>query len=288
MGEKSKNLKLENCCDSAENLSEYLKIKGRNHNYYKCYSLMERAFEIKDKKKLYLSDGSTWNDIDDRKDFNCRDSGFVNFGKSFSFSKDENVAMWMLYGGINKLGGMIDFTKKGINEILKTASVDVGYFRKDESGKVQFQKVTEVSSKDFKIYATDVIYYDKNKNKNENENENENGSAYYINRSDEAFRRLPKEILEKMNGCKKSYSWSYESECRLIVSIDKNLLNDECKFVCIDLENMNLGKSLERLYRGPNYPSYGPYIKEGLESYLTGTIDWNLCDKEKCIYEKEK
>lgn len=139
-----------------------------------------------------------------------------------------------------------------------------------------------MSSKDFKIYVTDVIYYDKNKN------ENKNGSVYYINRSDEAFRRLPKVIFEKMNGCKKSYSWSYESECRLIVSIDKNLLNEECKFVCINLKNMNLGKSLERLYRGPNYPPDGPHIKEGLKSDLTGTIDWNLCDKEKCICKKEK
>ena len=124
------NKTLENQCQTIETLKMYLQEKGKNHNCYKCYSSLKRIADIRDSKALYLSNGESWNDINDRNGFNSDSDTLKNFGKCFSFSQDENVAMWMLYGGIDKASGMIDFTKKGINAILDIPSLSVGYFNK--------------------------------------------------------------------------------------------------------------------------------------------------------------
>lgn len=254
---------LENNCNSVDNIRAYLRRKGQNHNYYKCYASLERIKGIRDEKCLYLGNGGNWNDIPDRENFNSDKNDYINFGRCFSFSQDENVAMWMLYGGINKRGGMIDFTKKGIQSILDVSDITIGYFDNDI-----FKSVQNLTRKDFEIYITDVIYYQKR------------GSVYYINRSDEAYRKLSEEIFKELNACKKSYPWKYENECRLIVSVRKNLLKSNCNVIRINLEDMDLGKSYERIYRAPNYPLAETYGT--LPSRLDKTIDWSLCDRKTC------
>ena len=261
---------LEGNCNTIENLKVYLRQKGENHNCYKSYSTLNRVVEIRDTKFLYLSNGGTWNDIIDRANFNSATNSVVNFGKCFSFSQDENVAMWMLYGGIDKLSGMIDFTKKGMQSILGTDSINIGYF--DDDGK--FKAEIELKKENFDIYVTDIVYY------------KSNGKGYYINRSDESYNCLSNEIFESLQYCKKTYPWKYENECRLIVSVDKKFITNNCKIVQINLDGMDLGKSLERVYRGPNYPLKD--FQNSLPSKLDNTIDWTLCDGKHCINVKKE
>ncbi|MDO4847489.1 MAG: hypothetical protein Q3968_05100 [Clostridiaceae bacterium] len=118
MIEQENILSLAGNVSNSEELWNYLKKKAKSHNNYKCYSTIDRIIDIRDNKILYLSNGKTWNDISDRSEFNSDDYQKVNFGKCFSFSQEENVAMWMLYGGIEKRSGMIDFTKKGIRALF--------------------------------------------------------------------------------------------------------------------------------------------------------------------------
>lgn len=256
---------LEHNCDTVNDLEAYLRNKGKNHNYYKCYSSLNRIIAIRDSKNLYLSNGERWNDIIDRNSFNSSTNPFENFGKCFSFSQEESVAMWMLYGGIDKLSGMIDFTKKAMQAILDVPTVQVGYFDSEN----MFKPIVELKSKDFEIYITDIIYYKKN------------GAVYHINRSDESYCKLSEDVFKNLNVCKKSYPWKYENECRLIVSINKKLINKDCKVVQINLESIDMGKSFKRVYHGPNYPSND--IQNSLPSKLENTIDWSLCDGQNCI-----
>lgn len=261
---------LEKNCDTAENLKAYLCQKGKNHNCYKAYSTLDRVVKIRDNKLLYLSNGETWNDITDRNNFNSTTNSIVNYGKCFSFSQDENVAMWMLYGGIEKLSGMIDFTKKGMQSILDADSIDIGYF--DNEGKFKTERV--IKRENFDIYVTDIVYY------------KSNGKGYYINRSEESYKCLSTEVFESLKYCKKSYPWKYENECRLIVSVDKKFLTNNCKIVQINLEGMDLGKSFDRIYRGPNYPLKN--FPNSLPSKLDNTIDWSLCDGTHCVNTKKE
>jgi len=157
-----------------------------------------------------------------------------------------------------------------MQSILDTASIDIGNF--DSNGK--FKTEIELKKENFDIYVTDVIYYKINAN------------GYYINRSEESYNFLSNEIFELLQYCKKSYPWKYENECRLIVSVDKKFITDNCKTVRINLNGMDLGKSLERVYRGPNYPLKN--FQNSLPSKLDNTIDWSLCDGKHCINAKKE
>lgn len=249
---------MKNNCATADELQAYLRLKGSSHNYYKCYSSLKRIIGIRDSQELYLSNGEKWNDIVDRENFNENTNPYINFGKCFSFSKDESVAMWMLYGGIAKKGGMIDFTKKSMQSILNVPTIQIGNFDNEK-----FEPALELGKNQFEIYVTDVLYYSKN------------SSGYYINRSDESCSALPEQVFDKLNGCKKTYSWKYENECRLIVAVSKELLSDKCKMVRIDLKDIEMGKSFDRIYHGPNYP-LDNNTYDSLPSKLENTIDWSL------------
>ena len=249
-------------CNSVLTLMSYLRQKAESHNHYKAYSSLKRTLAIQKDQALYLGRTDKWNDITDRNSFKTKDN-LVRFCKCFSFLKEESIAMWMLYGGIDKRSGMIDFTKKGMQSILKTKNVILGFF----SGDV-FQPVTTLSEGDFEIFITDVVYY------------RENANSYYIKRGEEMIPNLPKEIFEHLHFCKKVYPWQYENECRLIVSLKSDRIPEECNQLKIDLSKMDLGISLQRIYKGPNYPTND--FENILPSKMKGTVDWKLCDFEKC------
>ena len=47
-------------------LSEGLKINAKQHRSYDMYTSMERALGILLNGEIYLSNGATWNDVNDR------------------------------------------------------------------------------------------------------------------------------------------------------------------------------------------------------------------------------
>lgn len=255
---------LKNHINDASNLNNYLRNKGENHNYYKHYSKIDRILNILDKKKIYLKSGENWNDTVDRESFNSDKYDFKRFGMCFSFSKNENVAMWMLYSGIDRRGGMIEFTRKEMNSILDVEKIEVGAFNNEN-----FESYITLNKDQFQIYLTDIIYY----------YEEEKGKCK-IRRHDEVADGVSKDVLQDMNGSKKSDPWKYENECRLIVSIDKKVLNNKkCDTVQIDLENMDLGKPLGKVYKGPCCTSNDQRLSL---SQLYGKVEWNLCEYASC------
>jgi len=262
------NKNMESFSKRTDSLTEYLTKKANNHNCYKVYSTLDRVVEIRDNRCIYLGTGNKWNDIADRDSFNSDRYNVVNFGKCFSFSQDENVAMWMLYGGIEKKSGMIDFTKKGMQNILKTQHIEVGYFECNK-----YISCIRLPRESFKIYLIDVVYYKKL------------AKGYYIKRSEESVKNLSSEVFDGLVGCKKSYPWQYENECRLIISIDKAIIPSKCNVVKIDLNGIDMGKSFERIYHGPNYPNKDN--KNTLPSNLDNSIDWALCDGH-CLNNREE
>ena len=170
--------------------------------------------------------------------------------------------MWMLYGGINKENAMIDFTRSAIKNILNIDKIDVGYF-----DNYNFISQKTLNKKDFNIFATDVIYY-------------ENGNHYKINRNRENVENVKKDIVDNIAFCKKTSPWNYENECRLIVQVDKSKLNDEDTHVKINISDVDLGTTLNRIYRGPNCTL--PIDESINDSKLANTIDWDL--RKSCKY----
>lgn len=100
---------------SSDDLREYLREKGENHQYYKFYTSSVKVVKaILDTHSLCLSRGSNWNDLQDRANFNPDDSQEIRFGSCMSHMKAENVAMWMLY--CKDDGYMIDFGRNVIKD----------------------------------------------------------------------------------------------------------------------------------------------------------------------------
>ena len=129
-------------------------LLGRSHRSYKCYTSMDRALAFLLDGHLYLGNGDRWNDVRDRRFM----KGKGAYSMCFSYSTDESMAMWMLYGADRgRNGAVIDFLPSVIKTALEVSSLEVGKF--DSSN--QFKCITPITktNNDFKIFLTDVVYY---------------------------------------------------------------------------------------------------------------------------------
>lgn len=236
-------------------LKEYLREKAKTHNSYKYYAKIDYVKQIVRDKVLYLNNGAEWNDITDRGNLANGSEDSVLFGKCFSYSQDESIAMWMLYGGIYHQGAMIDFTRKGMAGVLEIPEITLGSFKDG-----RFCPLVTLQRPDFEVYITDIVYCDEKKR--------------YLKRSNESCIHVPKATLEQLGCCQKAYPWHYENECRLIVSVKKELVPDSCHSVLLDLQGLDLGTSLERVYYSPEYKGAE---EEGFrKSPLTDTVHFDL------------
>lgn len=259
---EEKKFKLEDCFQGKKSLEEYLKEKAKCHNSYKLYGTEEKLKAIYDDYKLYLSDGSQWNDISDREALQIEDKEYKYFARSFTYSLSENVAMWMLYGGIMGDGVMVDFGAGNLKSILNQCNkVILGTFiNKKFEGKI------EVSREDFQLYMMDIIYYEPSANM----------EGYIdVKRSYESLLEVPEKYIKNLLHSTKNYAWSYENECRLILKVKKvfcrNCSDAEINFEEIFKQNPSNKKSV--VYESPNYKGSRRYEK----SKLYSKINWDLC-----------
>lgn len=244
-----------NSIATSEELVEYLSQKALNHVCYKFYSNREKIHNIISTHSVYLSRGQNWNDVIDKENFNPKDSEHINFGLCLSFSKSENVAMWMLYSGNE--GCMVDYTKEVILDILNTTQVSFGNF---VNGSFVSKLVLERA--DFQIRVIDMLYYGESKNK----------GKYYVKRSDEVNDDFDSTLIDNVTFCKKTTPWSYENECRLIVSVKRDLIKDaEITDAAIAFSKEYRAELLKRLYDSPN--AINPAFNE---SRMRGKINWKL------------
>ena len=256
----------DNSFENSDSLKSYLEEKARNHTHFKYYSKSEYISNIIKNHTVYLTNGEKWNDTLDRENLNSSIKEYENFAVCLSFSKSENVAMWMLYSGND--GCMIDYSKDIINQILNTDAVELGVFEHGE-----FKRLKVLNSCEFRIFISDVIYYADSK---------KSTGEYYVKRSDEVNGNFKKSLVDNLNFQKKTLPWSYENECRIIVSIKKELLDNlSIKVVAIKFPEKYKESLSKRVYDSPNCKKCNYQ-----ESALKSKINWNLCSD--CSYAKEK
>lgn len=268
MKQKAAKMCLKTSINDSEVLKYYLEEKGKNHNCYKTYSTLERIESWKKSNCFYLDDGSRWNDPSDRDMFNNDNIDVKRFGRCFSFSRNESVAMWMLYGGMTKSGVMLEFKGSAMRELIKkTKSVEFGNWK---NGK--FEPVLTLNEGQYLLELKDILYRDKRKS-----------GRFYIRRSDEVCKTAPGFTIRKLDHCVKAAAWSYENECRLVLSVDKRqfpeILNTSSARIHLHDMLKNTGKESKdtdkvRIYCSPNFfADDKPY----LESNIKDDIDWDLC-----------
>ena len=206
---------------------------------------------------MYFSNGDKWNDLQDRALMKrCH-----QYGGCFSWSTVENIAMWMLYGGeCGKKGAMLDFPQSTMLELLETKSIELGSF-----DKASFEpKITLSAEKDFTISLTDVVY----------SQFSAKGDKATLTLGDE-HAVVPAEILNHVDIFHKYYAWAYEHECRLIIHINKEIMNDQDMppVARIHLSDTALRTLKGNLYRSPVFKGSSDL---GQPSKLYRQVDWSL------------
>ncbi len=262
---------LKDVCNSAVELEAYLISKADNHNCYKTYSTVNRVQSWLDENYIYLDDGSGWNDVNDRNLFNSYRGNIKQFGRCFSFSKSESVAMWMLYGGLQKKGAMLEFSQKAMRELVNnTKQVVLGNWINH-----RFIPVVTLTEGQFRLFLKDILYIG-----------DRDSRGVYIKRSDEAVKDAPPTVIDQLERCTKHSAWSYENECRLILSVDKGLLANYPPASSAQVSLMDLAEKQKYLttYCAPNFEGTKPY----LPSRISGIIDWNLCKECPQVEELNK
>ena len=198
---------------TSNEMKYFLKNKARRHQNYSFYVDEEGLDKTKD-NGLKLSTGYNWNDPIDKKNFNTSNE-IINFGKSFIYSKSENIAMWLLYAKEN--GYLVKFNGQIFREMLNEKVKFVFSYNKKEY---------ELNEVEFELI--DILYA------------SDSDKQMYLKKSD--YSRTTNNFLnlncieDKLDYYIKNIGWYFENECRLIVSIpinkirnliDKNINKDE-------------------------------------------------------------
>ena len=294
---KSKeNRTLKSVCEATDELQVYLKEKAINHYNYKHYvSDIDRIYNIYHEGALFLTDGSNWNDPDDKKaftDFNSGRSECKRYGLCLSFSKSESVAMWMLYGGMQKKGAMIDINLRNIKQLLDQSNrpqVELGYFEEKKWNTVKFEEkkwntVKKLNANEYKVELTDILYYDANKKMDE-----DHILKYDIKRSDEKCACNDNVIDNAPLLQKKVWAWNYENECRLIVEVDKKSIssfaNSKISVARIEFPDKEFFREdvRERILLAPNFDESSIVKGDFIPKKSALKIDWDLCKNCKKI-----
>lgn len=253
---------------SAKELEEYLKEKAKKHTYFKLYGKQDRLSVIYEKKKLYLSCGKDWNDPKDTKQLSLSE-GHTYYVRCFSFSKSENVAMWMLYGGMGDDGVMVRFGRSFMNEITNQIShITLGSFSESKSG---FVEGLRLEKGDFELYLIDMLYV------REDIDSKTGAHSFHIKRHNETGDIEDRNIVDSLHLCRKHYEWNYENECRLILDIKRKV--DVKKYTDVEIDFSEIDKNLI-----PNAgsvtmtPKHRGDIPHGYQkSALSDGLKWDLC-----------
>ena len=240
----------------------FLADRGGMHREYKHYGTRARIASILKGGALYLTDGTSWNDKYDREHFNPSFMSTKRFGACFSASPAESIAMWMLYGGMDGNGAMINFDRRTLQGAMGRKTYECGRFGAD--GK--FQCLTKLPADRLSLRLVDVLYFQNHAD----------GNVTVGRPSLEGGRHvMDGRAFSGKEQIAKHQSWSYENEVRLVATISKLDLvgkasHVKCIKIPIDFDDTFVAG---RVFDSPVSDDEGNYR----DSELRGTVDWNLC-----------
>ena len=236
--------------------------RGGMHREYKHYGTRARIASILKGGALYLTDGTSWNDKYDREHFNPSFMSTKRFGACFSASPAESIAMWMLYGGMDGNGAMINFDRRTLQGAMGCKTYECGRFGTD--GK--FQCLMELPADRLRLRLVDVLYFQNHADDNVTVGRSSLEGGRHV---------LDGRAFNGIEQIAKHQSWSYENEVRLVATISKlDLAGKESHVKCVKIPiDFDDAFVAGRVFDSPVSDDEGNYR----DSELRGTVDWNLC-----------
>lgn len=254
--------------DFFENINSQIELKKKlieranEHQSFSFYTNYKIAKKTKE-NGIMLTNGRNWNDKEDAKNLNYGDK--IRFVKCFTYSKSENIAMWMLYAYKNNEGCLVKYSKSQIVNIVKdTSTIIIKQVGNDNDPGI------ELTKDDFEIELIDVVYF----------GDGEEEGSLALKKSIYGIKSIePSKVgLDFKNQYfVKTYGWAYENECRLVVSIKKELLKDnEEKEYCVFIPISKLNTQKNTYPIVISSPNNEKGADNCVESEYKGRINFDL------------
>lgn len=245
--------------DSYQQFVNSLSLTDAVGGNYMHYASRERIECILTESAFYLSDGSNWNDVRDRNNFNSNSMSDKHFGICLSSSSSESIAMWMLYGGIDGNGAMINFDSNTLSSVRNSAIYECGCW-KDK----QFHCVKTLDASAIHFDLIDVVY-----------SANAQNNKRKVKRWGRGNYDISPMAFEGVKWLAKDEAWSYENEVRLVATVSKLDLGVEASAITHIRVPFTCSDELlrTRVFDSPISKSPGWY----LDSALKGTVSWDMC-----------
>lgn len=246
--------------DSYRRFISSLSVSDKDGRNYMHYATHERIESILTNSAFYLSDGSNWNDVVDRANFNSCSMSVKHFGMCLSASSSESIAMWMLYGGIDGNGAMVNFDSNTLRSVQNATIYECGYWEDK-----QFQCVKMLDASAIKFDLIDVIYV----------SDRANNDKRTVKRWGRGKYDIGYQAFEGVKWLAKHEAWSYEKEVRLVATVSKLDLGVDVDRITSIRVPFSYSEDLlrTRVFDSPLSKSTGQY----LDSSLKGTVSWDLC-----------
>lgn len=196
--------------NTAAEMSELIKENAFRHTNYYHYSSCNAIKGILDSKTFWVSSMCFSNDKTEHKKFG--EDTYRYFQLCFSTGTSENLPLWFLYSGINGKGLRIALTKAQINNLISFDKMELVLHNL-----ITGQKTKLVPDVDCKISFKDVLYRKKT---------DKSCRIKYNLKDNYTF---PKNEMQKFEdtetGFIKELIWYYEKETRLLIEVNRELLD---------------------------------------------------------------
>lgn len=234
--------------DNPKDFADFLKYLSLTHIWYHHYTTLESLEKILNSHTFIMTKGASrklndWHEIDEKgeKDtwnrtyiscfnysgeelINYCDEELINYSDNKNtLMREENMAMWGLYGKPKSDAIRISFPRETFFKLINKASVKV---KTDDTNNINEDIIDE-------IYPTDVFYAKGNDKYSalDFQTHIDKRIEFCLDRiiNKEEDNRLFEFLKNnKLTGCVKNYSWHYEDEVRIIARIKKVEENDNC------------------------------------------------------------
>ena len=195
---------------NADEINTLIKEKAYTHTQYYHYSDLGGINGILGSQKIWVSSMCFSNDATEHNRFG--NDTYQYFQLCFSTGTTENLPLWFLYSGTNGKGARISLSKKLIKKLIDFSNMKMELVDKD--GKI---RIPLINGDNCSIEFKDVIYHKKETGK------------YRLKYNTQVNNSFPAEemvkIQETNKGFLKEIIWFYEKETRLLIRVDKGILD---------------------------------------------------------------
>lgn len=219
-----------------KDVKDFLDIRASRHNYYFHYTTVTALKNMLESKTLYLSLGRTMNDLLEIQKI-APEKWNRLYVASFSYTANESVALWHIYGNPLSDAIRIQFSRAAIKNMLKKAKENLTCKSVNNGEVYEIYKIKSIK-------LVDIAYL-------QNSQKSLKWNRTFLT---DSFCKDLSQInsYKELAGYIKNIAWEYEVETRFLVELDGEETDTFPEKIKIDAENLWKGA---KILCGPCLPA---------------------------------